>query len=467
MSSETVVPLSSPQAPDLELVLPATPSPTGAPRRVRAATVATGVLASVDAVAAGGAALIAGGDALLALAFAASALLMVRLSGAYAPRFRLRALEDAPRILGHFAVLGLAAVAVDATSVSIGTLTLQAGLTAVLILAGRGVSTATIRALRRRGRLTDNLVMVGTGEVAGTIVKALKADRSYGLKPVGCLDGACAGTGVPHLGDVSDLAKVAVEHNVASIVVAFSQTREGDMVDLLRTAVMHGIDVYVVPRFFDIGTALSGDGADEIWGIPIYPVRRGRRLVARAAKRGIDLLVAAVAGLLLSPLLAAVALGVRLTSSGPVLYRQMRVGQHGREFPMLKFRTLYVDACSDTQWSTSAADTQTPVGKLLRRTNLDELPQLWNILRGDMSLIGPRPERTHFVREFWNTVPGYAARHRVPVGLTGWAQVNGLRGDMRIEERARFDNRYIENWSPWRDVLILLRTVAAVLRPSP
>ncbi len=159
-----------------------------------------------------------------------------------------------------------------------------------------------------------------------------------------------------------------------------------------------------------------------------------------------------------------VALAVKFSSPGSILFRQRRVGQDGHEFELLKFRTLRHNDESDTQWSVIGDTRLTAIGRFLRRTSLDELPQLWNVLRGDMSLIGPRPERPFFVARFSADIDGYKHRHRLPVGLTGWAQVHGLRGDTSIEARTRFDNHYIEHWSIWRDLVILGRTAAEVVR---
>ena len=183
-------------------------------------------------------------------------------------------------------------------------------------------------------------------------------------------------------------------------------------------------------------------------------------------KRLIDIVGAGAGLLMTAPVPAACALVVRMEGGPGVLFRQNRVGLDGRPFTVLKFRALRPagDAESATRWSIAYDDRLGPVGRFLRRTSLDELPQLWNILRGDMGLVGSRPERPHFVAEFTRTFPGYDSRHRVPVGLTGLAQVNGLRGDTSIEERARFDNLYIENWSLRQDVKIILRTVLAPLR---
>jgi lipopolysaccharide/colanic/teichoic acid biosynthesis glycosyltransferase len=166
--------------------------------------------------------------------------------------------------------------------------------------------------------------------------------------------------------------------------------------------------------------------------------------------------------LLASPVLVIAALAVRLGSPGPILFRQDRVGQRGHVVQILKFRSMRVNSESETRWGGSRDERITRVGRILRVTDIDELPQLFNVLRGDMSLVGPRPERPHFASQFDQQVIRYHDRLRVPCGLTGWAQVHGLRGDTSIEERARFDNYYIEHWSLWFDVVILVRTLAHV-----
>jgi lipopolysaccharide/colanic/teichoic acid biosynthesis glycosyltransferase len=183
-------------------------------------------------------------------------------------------------------------------------------------------------------------------------------------------------------------------------------------------------------------------------------------------KRVLDVVVSGTILFLGAPVLAAVALAVKLSSPGPILFRQKRIGQDGREIEVLKFRTLRHNDQSDTQWSVIGDARLTSIGRFLRRSSLDELPQLWSVLRGEMSLVGPRPERPFFVRRFSADVTGYEDRHRLPVGLTGWAQVHGLRGDTSIAERARFDNHYIEHWSLWRDLVILGRTATEVVRSA-
>jgi lipopolysaccharide/colanic/teichoic acid biosynthesis glycosyltransferase len=182
------------------------------------------------------------------------------------------------------------------------------------------------------------------------------------------------------------------------------------------------------------------------------------------AKRAFDSAIAAFMLLVVAPIYGMLALAVKLTSPGPIYFRQRRIGKNGREVEILKFRSMRVNSESDTQWSVDADKRVTKIGGIMRKTSLDELPQLWNVLRGDMSLVGPRPERPFFVEQFEQEVHGYADRHRVPVGLTGLSQVNGLRGDTSIEDRAWFDNNYIENWSVGGDLIILARTAGAVIK---
>jgi exopolysaccharide biosynthesis polyprenyl glycosylphosphotransferase len=202
-----------------------------------------------------------------------------------------------------------------------------------------------------------------------------------------------------------------------------------------------------------------------VWGIPLTRLRRAPyRTISWSLKRAFDAVVALLALVLLSPILAVCALAVRLEGGRGVIFKQQRVGLDGRRFTILKFRSLEPSSARESRlnWNISDDPRVGPLGKLLRLTSLDELPQLWNVLRGDMSLVGPRPERPFFVHEFTERFPRYMARHRVPAGMTGWAQINGLRGDTDISDRARFDNYYIENWSLWEDVKIILRTAGQV-----
>jgi putative colanic acid biosynthesis UDP-glucose lipid carrier transferase len=225
------------------------------------------------------------------------------------------------------------------------------------------------------------------------------------------------------------------------------------------------VDLQFVPDLLALHT--SRMRLKEIAGIPFISVREEALSgVDRLVKRSFDLAASGLGLLLLSPLLALLALLVRVSSPGPVFYRQDRVGRDGHEFAMVKFRTMRSDAEAATGpvWTTEHDPRVTGIGRFLRRTSLDELPQLWNVFKGDMSLVGPRPERRVFVEQFVQEMPRYFERHRVQSGLTGWAQVHGLRGNTSIAERTLYDLHYVENWSLLLDIKILLMTVHHVLR---
>jgi lipopolysaccharide/colanic/teichoic acid biosynthesis glycosyltransferase len=235
-------------------------------------------------------------------------------------------------------------------------------------------------------------------------------------------------------------------------------------VDALRSCDVEA-DVHVLPTLHGLLPRRFGD--DEIWGLPLVRLKRNplRRSVRRRVKRAMDIVGASVALAFAAPIMACVAVAVRRELGPDILFRQRRVGLDGREFELVKFRSMKpVVEGSPKAWSAAAPDRLGPVGRLIRKYSLDELPQLVNVLKGDMSLVGPRPELPEFVEEFSAMVPDYRHRARAPAGLTGLSAVVGLRGDTSIHQRAYFDNLYIDDWSLWSDVRILLRTSGAVLR---
>lgn len=335
---------------------------------------------------------------------------------------------------------------------------------AVLVIAGRGLSYGIIRATRARAWAPEPTLIVGAGEVGAMIAAALQGHREYGLSPVGFLDSfEGVGLSMPILGDARAL-RATVQHNaVTKVIIAFGAMDEAEMVEILRACDALPIEIYVVPRFFELGATTGGNRYDDVWGIPLLRLRRSAlRTAARRSKRLFDMIVGTIILLISAPLFLVAALAVRLSTPGPVFLRQRRVGQYGDEFELLKFRSMVVNNDADTSWL-AAGNYLTPVGRILRRTSIDELPQLLNVLRGDMSLVGPRPERPHFATQFMAKVHRYNDRHRVPVGITGWAQVHGLKGDTSIPDRVRFDNYYIEHWSLWRDVIIVATTIGKLL----
>ncbi|MCU1674556.1 MAG: exopolysaccharide biosynthesis polyprenyl glycosylphosphotransferase [Frankiales bacterium] len=395
-------------------------------------------------------------------------------AGLYRSRLSLSALDDsaglAGRALAASAITTSLALLIDERLVDPALLGTAAIFACSAVLA-RALAYAAVRRTRALGWVAHPTLVLGAGRIGGHLAQLLLEHPSYGLRPVGFLDSDPLlepdERPVPVLGDNDALASVIVEFGVRDVIVAFGSAPGSHMVDIIRTCDRLHAEIFFVPRLFELHN--TSRDMDQVWGLPLVRLRRAAfRTFSWRLKRGLDVCVSAVALLLLSPLLGVIAAAVRAEGGPGILFRQQRVGLDGRAFDLLKFRSLKPvdEAESATLWNVAADDRLGPVGRFLRRSSLDELPQLWNILRGDMTLVGPRPERPHFVATFARTYPRYTARHRVPAGLTGWAQVHGLRGDTSIEERARFDNFYIENWSLWSDVKIMLRTLSSVLRRS-
>ncbi len=337
-----------------------------------------------------------------------------------------------------------------------------------LLLVGRACAYVGIRRARTRGVFVQRVLVIGAGQVAERLARILEVHADYGLQPVGFLDeGAGESLSLPVLGGIEELDDVLRVHRIDRIVIAFGSYRSSDLVSIIRRCENASVEMYVVPRFFELGLQGVPRDAEMVWGFPLVRLRRSTvRSGPRRFKRVFDSCVAGGLLLVTAPLFAALALGVKLTSPGPVYFRQRRIGMNGREVEILKFRSMQENDESDIQWSVNDDARVTKIGHFMRKTSLDELPQLWNVVRGDMSLVGPRPERPHFVQRFSEEVSGYDDRHRVPVGLTGLAQVHGLRGDTSIEDRAWLDNHYIENWSAVSDLAILARTAGAMVRQA-
>ncbi|MFE2913621.1 sugar transferase [Kitasatospora indigofera] len=451
-----------------------------------AALVTVDILALGAAAAVGTATLGATGRdrPLLATSTLLGLLLVLNLAGGlYRTRLSLSALDELPALAARSVVATAFAVTVAGcldgrwpdrgTGTPVRLLTLL-GVFLLLASCGRAVSYHLIRRARRRR--PSPVLLLGAGQLGQWVAAALTERREYGLRPVGFLDPdpvlTAEGTGLPVLGGREALEREVRRHRVHHVLATEGAADGTETAAALREAARLGCQVWLVPALREYGS-LPGParprGGDHLWGFPC--LRIGRPAMRRpgwAGKRALDITAATLGLIALAPVLAACALAVRFDTGSGVLFRQQRTGLDGRVFTLLKFRTLRPsnEHESATRWNIAQDHRMGAVGKLLRRSSLDELPQLWNILRGDMSLVGPRPERPYFVMRFGQAYPEYADRHRVPVGLTGLAQVNGLRGDTSIEDRARFDNRYIESWSLWQDVKILLRTAALMLHPD-
>jgi len=417
------------------------------------------------------------GEALLLLGVAALTTMLIR--GHYRVTIRASVLDmlfATLRALGSAATLVIAGIAVaGAEPAAAQALVLTASVACVCVCAGRTVLYLLQRRALVRHSVGKRTLIVGAGIVGTDIAHQLDSHPEYGLTPIGLLDAAPreqdAGRRVPLLGSPDRLLEVATGVAAEHVLIAFSSAGDAGMVPLVRQCEEAGLEVSLVPRFFE-----SINERFQLERLGTLPVLRLQTVDLRGwrfnVKYALDRTVAATAIVGLSPLLFLIACSVKLTSRGPVLFRQRRIGRDGHVFDLLKFRSMQVEREGDAAFrpeeghapgGIEGVDRRTAVGRVLRRTFLDELPQLINVVRGDMSLIGPRPERPEFVELFDTTVERYHERHRVKSGMTGWAQVCGLRGQTSLVDRIRADNYYIENWSAWLDLKILILTVAAVL----
>jgi exopolysaccharide biosynthesis polyprenyl glycosylphosphotransferase len=429
-------------------------------------------------------------------ALAVVCLVLFGLRSAYASRFHARLIDDLTGVVG---VTAIAAMAVISLRLLVGagnvaeTARYWAFATALVAVGRAGLIGAEVRA-RRRGDAARPTLIIGAGRVGRLTAKRLMDRPELGLRPVGFLDEDPIDADgsfpvLPVLGASWDVEPLIAEHGIRHVVIAFSSAPHDVLLDIVRKCRDLDVGVSVVPRLYEI----EGDrvSVDRLGALPLVAVRSanptgwGFRL-----KYAVERALAALALLLTLPLSLAAMLAIRITMGSPVLFRQLRIGTDGREFYMLKLRTMKgspeEDGEADIDWAIAQltatgsgavslddrrngghpveSDRRTVLGRTLRRFSLDELPQLWNVLRGDMAIVGPRPERVSYARTFEQSIYRYRERHRVKSGITGWAQVNGLRGRTSLSDRVEWDNYYIENWSPWLDLKIVLMTVACVLR---
>ncbi|MFG1930070.1 sugar transferase [Mycobacterium sp. NPDC048908] len=404
------------------------------------------------------------------IALAVLATLLLTSGGRYRARLHLSVLDELPTILGRL----LTATAVIALIITflhqreaVITFLETACWAMALVLAGRVVTTRLAVFARCRGIAKYHAILIGGGPLAAELASTLQRHPMYGLNVDGFVDdgeGFAAAEYVPRLGRLADLNFAVAATGASTLLVADGTFDDRALIDAVRTAQCQAADLLVVPRMHHFHTQTGM--ADHIGSIPIMRIRNPNlRGPARFIKRIFDITVAVTASILLAPVLAAAALAVRIEGGPGVIFRQVRVGRGGKRFDLMKFRSMRPadELEAETKWCVACDDRVGPVGRFLRCTSIDELPQLWNIIRGDMTLVGPRPERPHFVELFSAQFDRYGQRHRVQAGLTGFAQVSGLRGDTSIADRARHDNFYIENWSLWLDIKIVLRTFRAVL----
>lgn len=375
-------------------------------------------------------------------------------------------LDELPTVCGRIAVVWLALGALAAAwhpAHPLSAHTLLTGFAVHTLAACAGRALVHLRRRRALVRYPRAALVVGPAATAQRVAAAVLRHPRCGVRPVGVVAERPDGTdGLPVLTTGQEVQRALIQNGVREVLCVHPGVR-AEQGPLLRALAASGCTVWEVdadPPSYTGRERLAGFACRRL---DLGPGRRGS-----LGKRLLDVTVSGALLLLISPLLLVCAGVLRCTDGPGVVFRQERIGKDGRPFTLLKFRTHRpVDEHeSATRWSVAGEVRMNPFCRFLRKSSLDELLQLWNVLRGDMSLVGPRPERPFFVGQFSQAHPGYAARHRMRVGITGLAQVQGLRGDTSIEDRARFDNAYIDNWSLWQDVCILLRTAAALVRPT-
>lgn len=318
-----------------------------------------------------------------------------------------------------------------------------------------------LRYLRTRGYNLRHVIIVGTGQAAEHAFKKLNRHPELGLKIDGFIStgGSAIARCSPLLGDVSQIAELVQKHKPDKLVVAFAPNESMHLATVLSALKDEMVDVILVPDIYEY--VALGCEVEEFDGLPMVSLNETPIVgINLFAKRVSDVILSLVAIGLVSPLMLALTALIKLTSRGPVFYRQERMSLNGKRFLMLKFRSMTVDQKGDVELLTKKDDPRvTAIGKFMRKTSLDELPQFFNVLKGDMSIVGPRPERTWVVEEVRSRIPRYMLKHKVKAGITGWAQVNGWRGDTSLEKRIEYDLYYIKNWSMLLDLKILFLTV--------
>ncbi len=339
-------------------------------------------------------------------------------------------------------------------------------ITIVLLVLGRAVHQLVRSALRNRGWGKDRVIVVGTGDMAHVVIQRILRSPYLGYELLGVVNGLEAGEefgGVPVLGMPEDLPVLIETLGIDEVIIAMPEKGHRETVRVISYCERGRVSIKIFPDVFQFVTSQAS--IDELGGLPLLSVRdyalRGYLLIF---KRLMDMLGAAIGLVTLAPLMMLISMAIKLESPGPVFFIQERMGLDAKPFRMIKFRSMRRDAeRNGPGWTTDNDPRQTRLGSFIRKIEADELPNLINVLLGEMSLVGPRPEQAHYVDEFRQTVPRYMDRHQEKGGMTGWAQVNGLRGDTSIAERTKYDLWYMENWSILLDLKIILRTMWQII----
>jgi Undecaprenyl-phosphate glucose phosphotransferase len=376
-------------------------------------------------------------------------------------------MDEVYRILGGISIATLLTVALigfllrETLEFQRSMLVLAWAMALVTITLGRLIHSRIQRRLQRRGIGTERVLIVGAGEVGRMVLQKIQQTPGLGYHVVGFADsngGASRVMGLPVLGTVDALPAIIEAQHIDEVIIALPEATHQELVGIVSQCERERVSIRVFPDVFQI--MASEVTISDLGGLPLLTIRdvalRGWKLTL---KRLVDVVFSAAFLLFASPWMMLTALLIKLDSPGPVFFAQERMGLDAKPFKMLKFRSMRVDAeRNGPGWTTKDDPRRTRIGRFIRKTSVDEFPQFINVLMGDMSVVGPRAEQPAYVEQFRRSIPRYMERHREKAGITGWAQVNGLRGDTSITERTKYDLWYIENWSLWLDFKIILRT---------
>lgn len=339
----------------------------------------------------------------------------------------------------------------------------------IVMMIERGLIRKVLRMARERGFNIKYVIIVGAGSIGQTFAAKIMVDRQLGYKITGYVDDyyhKIEKNGIPILGTTHEMNEILEEYQVDEVIIALPNTSYKRIDEVIDICEYQGIKTQIIPDYFHL---IQGRKAyfDELDGIPLINTRYIPldQPLNKWIKRIADIVLALIILILVSPIMLMTAILVKLTSPGPVIYKQIRVGMGRKEFWIYKFRSMRCEASlasGDVGWTTADDPRKTKFGAFIRKTSIDELPQFFNVLKGDMSIVGPRPERPHYVTQFQNEIPKYMIKHHVRPGITGWAQVSGWRGDTSIHKRIECDIEYIEKWTLWFDIKIFFMTFKAV-----
>ena len=404
---------------------------------------------------------------LMGLLAAGSCLVAFGLAGLYNSHRSIRFYREAAKLLAINILDTMCLMAVlfvfRMEHMSRWTLVFYFCISSFLLLSKRAAMRLVLRKYRRMGFNQKHVIIVGASPMAETYLRKVRADKNLGYQVDGYVAERNGWPEVPYRGNYSELEQVLDQYAPDEVIVAMSSYDEPWMPRIIAACEKTGTKTSIIP--FYAAYIPANPQVDNIDGLPMFNLRRVPldNLGNAFLKRAFDIVGSLALIVLTSPIMLVTGIIVWCSSPGPMIFKQLRVGKNKKEFYMYKFRSMRVNSQEQTGWSKNVDSRKTAFGSFIRKFSIDELPQFFNVLKGDMSLVGPRPEVPHFVEQFKEEIPRYMVKHQVRPGITGWAQVNGLRGDTSIRDRIEHDIYYIENWNILFDIKILLMTIGKVV----